>query len=486
MALIVLVLGAAGSGKTTFISNVVRTFGSTFKVAVVYNDDGQPGAVDLPSDLGKYADITSMTSGCFGCADAGAFLERIEALRALVDVVLVEPIGFVDAEEMLSTLRRINISPKVIAIVDAEHHLLNVQFGTTEGHVRAADLVLVSKLGEEDRNDVIRWAEERCPNVLPFSITDAVDVRSVAKRRRFTVNHGHHHNHFHLATFHLRLNPNVTAESVRAVLNDFPAVIRAKGDACGDHFDLVQGTWSKNAGGGSVPYITFYTAPDRKRDGEACLTALVPYSADGWVGLTGTAAATRGEVVSLEAVKYQFELCEKMPLTHSSGHPVPNPEWQELLNELRKRPGVPEELQTACVRTRVAHYLRCARWYVEHPDRENDAVATTRLHAIAVGVGWFVSEMSRRLDPKMIEEAKSYPIARWLAIGLSGRTRPNIDSDKEVTIADEALVTALWAVSLGQGSDQLRGAWEHNLRLVESSQGEVVEAWAQSYAQLTS
>lgn len=503
MARIVLVLGAAGSGKTTFIADVVRNFGGTQKIAVLFNDDGNPEAVDLPADLGRYADITSMTAGCFGCADAGAFLERIEALRSTVEIILVEPVGFIDAQEMLDTLARIKVMPTVIAIVDARHHARNLEIGTVEGHVLAADYVLVTKFGERDSGfDVFEWIAERCPEVLPYAPGDVFDIGAVKKRTRFvlTASCGHAHSHgehchdhshahdggrFHVATFHARIGLEVTADDVRNALAAYPAVIRAKGDAGGKHFDLVQGTWSEREGAGTVPYVTFYTAPSDREDGVRCLETLRPFYAPGWGGLTGTAAATRGESVSVETVRYRLELCRRMPLTFSAGHPVPNPEWQELLNELRKRPGVPEELQAECVRARVAHYLRCAKWYAENPQCENDAIAAARLHAIAVGVAWFVSEMSHRLTLEQIAEAQTYPIVRWLAIGLSARTRLNIDSGKELVVADEAAVTARWALRVGQSTEPLRAAWDHNLRLAKASDDpRVIEAWKQSRARV--
>lgn len=506
MARIVLVLGAAGSGKTTFIADVVRNFGSTQRIAVVFNDDGDPEAVDLPSDLGKYADITNMTAGCFGCADAGAFLENIEKLKDEADVILVEPVGFIDAQEMLDTLKRIKVVPVVIAIVDTAHHARNLEIGTTEGHVRAADYVLVSKFNQRGDFNVLEWVTKRCPRVLLYAQGDMFDVGVVTKRMRFTLapknscghdhshgehcHHDHDHahgdgDHLHVATFHARLAQGATSADIRRVLSEFPSIIRAKGDVGDIHFDLVHGTWSERAANGTVPYMTFYTSPDRKSDGETCLAALRPYYAPGWGGLTGTAAATRGESVSLETVRYQLALCRRMPLTFSAGHPVPNPEWHELLNELRKRPGVPDELQAECVRERVAHYLRCAKWYVENPEHESDAAAPARLHAIAVGVAWFVSEMSNRLTPEQVAEARTYPIAQWLVIGLSVRTRLNIDSEKEVVIAQEAAVTACWASGVGQDMQPLRTAWALNLRLAESSDDpRIIGAWEWSRARV--
>jgi G3E family GTPase len=499
LARIILVLGAAGSGKTTLIADIVRNFGDTQRIGVVFNDDGNPEAVDLPSDLGKFADITSMTAGCFGCADAGGFLERITALRDAVDVILVEPVGFIDAQEMLDTLARIKVSPIVIAVVDAKHHACNLQIGTAEGHVLAADFVLVTKCSERDPHfDVLAWTSARCPEVLPYAPGDVFNPCVVKKRVRFIpvtgCGHAHHHgehchdhshahneSHFHVATFHARLGSAVTADDVRSVLSAYPAVIRAKGDVDGTHFDLVQGTWNEGVTNGSVQYVTFYTSPDHKSDGDACLAALRPYYAQGWGGLTGTAAATRGSEVNIETVEYQLALCARMPLTFSAGHPVPNPEWHELLNELRKRPGVPETLQVACVQERVAHYLRCARWYAERPERETDVVALDRLHAIAVGVAWFASEMLHRLTPEMVTEAQTYPIIRWLAIGLSGRRHLNIETSKELVVADEAAVSACWAISVGQRAESLRDAWLHNLRLAEaSSDVRVIEAWRSS------
>ncbi len=513
---VILLLGAAGCGKTTLIGSIVRNFGGDRSIAVVFNDDGDPEATDLPDDLGRFADITSMTAGCFGCTDSTAFLECIQALQEQVpalDVILVEPVGFTDAQEMLDTLAEIHVIPTVVALVDAAHHAHNLKLGTTEGHVLAADCTLVTKIDAADTSmNVVSWSQERCSDVRVFRADDVFDpatIRLPAHAHHHDCGHdhvhgescdhhhhhddGHHdhhhshgHSHGHVCTFHARLASEVNVDTVRGVLEDHPLVLRAKGLASSGRFSMVQGSWDISEDSPGVSFITFYTAPGDSVAGEACLEALRPHYAVGSGGLKGTMAAMRGDT-DVEVVEYQLDVCRRKPLTFSAGHPVPSPEWLEVLILLRHRPGVPEDLKLACEEVYVNHCLACARWYMDNPGRDGEPVATARIHDIAVGLGWFVNKNAESLRPEVVREAERIPVAGWLRTSLLARTRISPNRDKELVIAEDVAVSAAWALRVGQTPQDLKSAWDHNRRLAEASgDATAVEAWVASWETVAS
>ncbi len=503
MTQFVLVLGAAGAGKTTLIANTVRRWGEEMRLAVVFNDDGAECATDLPSDMGAYADVAAMTGGCFGCADSEEFVERVRDLNGKVDIAFVEPIGFTDAEEMLTTLARAQVVPFVVAVFDGMHFARNVAIGVTDSHLAASDLAVVTKVNAQRlESEAEAFALKRGKYMVRMSESDALDVMSLKKRIRYTAvktscavhggncshNHHHDHDHQHLATFHARLSCETTFEMVHAVLLRYSEVIRAKGDVDEVHFDMVHGEFEVSEARGVVPFATFYTASQHRAQGEACLQALEPLYAKGAMGFMGTAAALRGDGMDLDAVEYQLDVCKRMPLTFSARHPVPNPEWQELLNEIRKRPSVPMALSYACIDVRVRHYLACAMWYSENPERIGDDIAATRLHAIAVGVAWFVSEMPQALAPELVEEAKQLPIIAMLSRGLMGRRRINQNTVKEVVIVDEAVISARWAMKCTDVSEKevelLRLAFARQVELAEENET-IKQRWLNAVLQLS-
>lgn len=512
MTQIFLLLGAAGCGKTTFISNVVRNFGDKRSIAVVFNDDGDPEATDLPDDLGRFADITSMTAGCFGCTDSSAFLDRIRELKSrtpALDVILVEPVGFTDAQEMLDTLAELHVVPVVIALVDAAHHARNLRLGTTEGHVLAADCTLVTKIDDADPDfDALAWSKERCSDVRVFRPGDVFDTDTVESKAHahhdcghdhghgascdhhhdhgHSHSHDHGHHHEHVCTYHARLAPDVPVQAVQELVQGHPLVIRAKGLASGGRFSMVQGSWEISEAVDGVNFITFYTPPNDSVAGQQCLEALRPHYASGSQGLTGTDAAMKGEA-DVEMVKYQLDVCRRKPLTFSAGHPVPSPEWLEVLIMLRHRPGVPTELRFACEEVYVHHQLACARWYLDNPGRDREPAAVARIHDIAVGLGWFVSKNAGQLSPRVVQEAEHVPVADWLRLSLLSRTKISSNHEKELVIAEDVGVSAAWALRVGQTPGDLKSAWDHSVRLAEAAGDKMaVEAWNASWGTVCS
>ncbi len=449
----VLLLSPAGSGKTTLIANTVMAYGARMRIAVLFNDDGDPDAVDLPDAAKRFADVAAMTAGCFGCADADALITRLNDLDGKVDLVLIEPIGFTAAPEMLDVFSLAGKDPFVVTLVDALHLEANRRIGTLDGQVAAADLVLLTKTDGPASRLAAKTFVARCsPDVLirthaidaalaPDEIHAQIRDRDVALCDS-ACDHSHG-SHVHIVPFHVRLRPGTSLDEIRRVI-DAHDVLRAKGAVDGTAFSMVHGVWDVRTAETAVPYITFYAVDTET--GVPCKEALRHLAIDRRYASLGTADEVR-DIGDLTLLMELIVECENAPLMFTDGHPVPNPEAQELLNEVRKRPGVSEELAARAVRARVRHFLRCGAWYAANREREDDTAVGSRLHAISVGIAWFCSEQPERITDDIREEAATLPLCRWLAKGLLARNKTNADAAREEVIADEAGITARWSVA---------------------------------------
>jgi len=492
----ILLLSPAGGGKTTLICNTVPALAERgVRVAIVFNDDGDPEAVDMPREVRRYADLATMTAGCFGCDDADALVAKLHELDGRVDAVFIEPIGFTAAGEMINVFGRAGITPTIVTLVDAEHLSANLRIGTLDGQVSAADMVLITK-GSDDtcRADALHYAHRHCSPGVMIRVHGADDALNLSEiRRHNTHHHDHsehchhdhdhhhgHHDHTHIIPRHLRMNSDISFGDVRDIVDRDGGAIRAKGKIGDIRFSMVHGSWSVEDGDPQQPdFLTYYTVtPD---DADRLVTLLEPYSLHFRYASRGTADEVRDHHIDDGLLIETIERCERTALTFVDGHPVSNPEWHELLNELRKRFGVSEELQARAVRARVAHLIACGEWYLTHSDKVASAPWQT-LHGISVGVAWFCSEQSERVSEELQARAMRLPLVQWLARGLLGRTKTNSDLGREEVMADEAGITARWG---GRHADVtttdhalLAGAWEHSMCLAHTDgRPSVMSGW---------
>lgn len=510
----VLFLSPAGSGKTTTIKNMVLTFGVTLKIAVLFNDDGDEDATDLPEEVSRFADVDSMTSGCFGCHSVDDLVAKLEELDGKVDLVLVEPIGFTAAEEMLAAFSKARKSPIVVTLLDAENLTANLRIGTLEGQISAADLVLLTKDTDLDlRAAAIEFAEihampevpirslhQHAPLALEEAGSNTLKLRFVKpsattcdsgcghnhSRDHHHKDQDHNHGHVHaIVTYHTRLRPGVNLTQVREVIDRHPGVLRVKVRTGGEQCAMTQGTWepARTAAPQAVTFITFYT--QTTAEGDPCMEELTPFRMEKRYASLGTADEVRDvEGKDLGLLEELIAECEAHGVTCArDGHPVPNTERQELLNEVRKRKSVPEALSARAVRARVQHHLNCGEWYHAHPEREDEPAAALRFQAIPVCIAWFCSEQPERISDDLRARATKLPLVRWLAKGLLARTKLNADAAREEVIADEAGITARWGRQhrlpiSPEEARLLADAYRHNLELAHASMNDrVIAAW---------
>ncbi len=148
-----IVFGFLGSGKTTFISRVLREWGGKEKIVVLVNEFGEVG-IDgaLLEQLG--GDVVEMPSGCICCTLQADFRSQMLDITQTINPqrVIIEPTGvatiaqirnIVETQLFEKTIERINY----VLICDATGFMglykANPRF--VESQVKNARVVLVNK-----------------------------------------------------------------------------------------------------------------------------------------------------------------------------------------------------------------------------------------------------------------------------------------------------------------------------------------------------
>ncbi|AEG13703.1 cobalamin synthesis protein P47K [Desulfofundulus kuznetsovii DSM 6115] len=161
--LVDIVNGFLGSGKTTFIQNLVKKLVPLERIVVLVNDFGEiviDGALLAQNDL----DVVELSSGCICCslaADLGRQLLDI-ATKVRPDRLIVEPTGVATIQGLLSVIGSLRLEKyieavKVILLIDAaEFKDFHAGYRTfVESQISLADIVIINKC------DLVSAAEAR-------------------------------------------------------------------------------------------------------------------------------------------------------------------------------------------------------------------------------------------------------------------------------------------------------------------------------------
>jgi G3E family GTPase len=151
LALPVTVLtGFLGAGKTTLLRRLLDAPHGK-RIGVILNELGQTG-IDEVASAARRAMI-ELSEGCVCCIRSPDLLAALADMRARgdVDLVIVETTGLADPLAMTWTLTRPDLAETarldaVITVVDALHFEATRGAEEWQAQVRAADLLLLSKL----------------------------------------------------------------------------------------------------------------------------------------------------------------------------------------------------------------------------------------------------------------------------------------------------------------------------------------------------
>jgi G3E family GTPase len=153
------VFGFLGSGKTTFISRILRDWGTAEKIVVLVNEFGDVG-IDGTLLTSRGGNVVEMPSGCICCTLQADFRSQmLEISRSMRPKrVIVEPTGvatiaqirsIVDAqlfEDVIEKIHHIMIADATgfMGLYRANRHFV-------ESQVKNAHLVLLNKQGGEEK-----------------------------------------------------------------------------------------------------------------------------------------------------------------------------------------------------------------------------------------------------------------------------------------------------------------------------------------------
>jgi G3E family GTPase len=154
-----IIFGFLGSGKTTFISRVLRGWGDKEKIVVLVNEFGEVG-IDGTLLQGRGGDVVEMPSGCICCTLQTDFrtqiLEILQTIRP--QRLIVEPTGVATIrqvhsilsaqlfEDYLDTIHNVLIADATgfMGLYKANPHFM-------ESQVRNAHVVLLNKCDRVER-----------------------------------------------------------------------------------------------------------------------------------------------------------------------------------------------------------------------------------------------------------------------------------------------------------------------------------------------
>lgn len=158
-----IVFGFLGAGKTTFITRVLKEWGSKEKTVVLVNEFGEVG-IDGELLAAEGGNVVEMPSGCICCTLQADFrAQLLDISRAIrPERVIIEPTGVATIAQVRSiiaaqlfekTIREIND----ILIADATGFigLYKANRHFVESQVENADVVLLNKCDKVDKTKVM-------------------------------------------------------------------------------------------------------------------------------------------------------------------------------------------------------------------------------------------------------------------------------------------------------------------------------------------
>ncbi len=536
-----LVIGPTGAGKTTLLRALLRQGFFPGKVARIYNDDGsQDDSGNLLIDAGAPVEgetLEPLMAGCFGCKDESSFFAVMDKIRAAncYTWVVIDPLGFVSGDEVTGVVHEwakkahARISLKVLGVLNAAEIEEARVLGVLDSQLAVTNVgIALNRVPEgvtsiEDERlagvlEVIDASEASAPVfllsedlALPDSVRASVHGRG-SSRFRLKVSHAdhdhskcghdHHHDHGHdddhahghaqHVRLHFLLRPGLYR---RAVVEWFDryfertpdhGVFRMKGSASDLEVQRGFKAWGDLEAPATTqqPFLTLYV----KETGSATLKDFVeimaPTHSSGLVHGSTRALLRRSDLSAEENDRLVRWIMNHLPqrVVMVADGPVTNPELGELLNEVRKRPGVHPALNAEAIRRRVNYYLECVRTLRPDSPYWNAPGAAERKRMLAVGIGWFCQCRSQDVGEEVLRRASTEAglILRLLVDGLMGIERHHADLVVALEMAREVTETIRFLRKVSPSD--LRGSLAvainhlHTLTAADGRAG-LVEAW---------
>jgi G3E family GTPase len=234
------VSGLLGSGKTTFIRNILENRGE--RAVVLVNDFGAAG-IDGDIVRAEGIEAVELPSGCVCCSLKFDLITTIERVVKGFgpEHLVIEPSGVASASGVLEAMESVDVGRvHVVGIVDAtefvELHEQEVYGPFFEDQVVNSDIVLVNKtdlVDEKKIRDTVRLVERLNPGALVIHTVRAQLSGGLPDHRgRAPAGEGKEHP-FHFETLTFRGSGSTSFATIETVFRDmssgaYGGVVRAK------------------------------------------------------------------------------------------------------------------------------------------------------------------------------------------------------------------------------------------------------------------
>ncbi len=280
--------GSLGSGKTTLLNNLfTRSDQALGRFVVIENDIGE-AKVDAHSLKVANEQVLALTAGCLCCKDYDSLKRMLAEIKAVppqhrVDTIVLETTGVANPQTVRTLLQEANIPTCTLITLDVQHFERNLLANRLEGHLEAADVVLLTwwegakDLEIADQNKlarVVQYIEEergglggaggpkvvllaRSGEVMPFDMAALSGETAVPPGQLppgqpqlmaispgdlcadVQINHG-------TSTTTVRLKGDCSFEQLRAALAPYESsLLRVKGRVGDEVVQAVHGEWSR-------------------------------------------------------------------------------------------------------------------------------------------------------------------------------------------------------------------------------------------------
>ena len=529
------VVGPLGTGKTTFVLNVIqvlesRGFKTREKVAYVVNDEGSLVDGQL---AGKSAEVVAMTNGCFTCSDTAELkvtLERLE--QSGIAWVFLEGFGITAGNETRKFLESCPYPFHILCLLSAKHHALDlVRYAdVVKSQVRTATIAVgvtkhdggsIFDLDASGIPEFVAKANHGLPIVLvpngfdiPSIVFDIFENKGEKMIRRITPSakrvhhHGHehgtgccscghnYHNHVSHEThvhgmypYSYDLRQEATLDDLRKAFNGKDFMLRIKGAVGGRLFNEVHGDWTETVDD-PRRFVTFYASKEVDIEDDlpelATLVTIGEESVDEGQGyqLLRKETATRDE--SVEAIQLLLKKIPHKAIVLSSDKGlriITHPEELQLVKEIARRPYVRDEWFPHVIKRCMEYWIKCAEMVRDLKGEIVPHELATNQRELAVYMTWWVNRYGDFFGPEIVSVVKSLRPGTMAIKGIISLESLNSDPERASWQCQEFTEALSYCLKHDGCVELVLSAAAHCLSLARTA--ELRKAWAENLEKLT-
>ncbi len=422
----VVITGPLGVGKTSLVKALLNATSKKERgrlLGLIINDAAMY-ATDVNRIRHAFGDIFSVkgiVGGCLSCTNLSEFEDGLRQLEDQEGVVIIEPTGIADGNEIKQVLDRFGIKSSFITLINPTTFQHDMRSGILPSQLDVATLIGITR--PEGLSDADR--EKLAVALAPYGVP-AVDVVLGNAPKLGTLlagattshhhdgtcscgcehGHGHHHHDDGNVTTSIRLHGGVTVAMLREICErNAPYTRRVKGATVeGYEFDGVSGAFAIGALSNEQPYAVFIGQEAPPADIITRLSAKRP-----------SAQTLEEHLANLSTAEADAEV--RWRLTQVSGDAVVD-EHLELAILIAEEQASPDVL-VETIRHYVEHMLEVSGRLDLRRARPND------LMEAGAGMLWYAQKSPLELGESLLAEVRERQPATMHLTGLKRTAKEN-------------------------------------------------------------